>query len=55
MRLVTPLKTERDHVAAVVAVAALEAAQVGEQPGPLRAVGPDGLLLVDEVREERRR
>jgi hypothetical protein len=50
MRLETPAKTE-DNIAAVVAVAALQAAQVGEQARPLDAVGPDGFVVVDEVLE----
>ena len=37
-----------DDVAPVAAVGALQAAQVGEQPGAFLAVGPDGFFVVDE-------
>jgi hypothetical protein len=37
-----------DHVAAVVAVGALQAAEVGEQPRAIAAVGPGRFLVVDE-------
>ena len=37
-----------DHIAPVAAVGALQAAQIGEEPGAFLAVRPDGFLVVDE-------
>ena len=37
-----------DHIAPVVAVGALQAAQIGEQTRALCAIGPNGFFIVDE-------
>ena len=48
MRLIDAVENRGDDVAAVAAVGALQAAQVGEQAGALRAIGADGFVVVDE-------
>ena len=40
-----------DHVAAAIAVLPLQGPEVGEQPRPLLAVRPHGLVVVDELDE----
>ena len=46
--VIDALEYRRDHVPAVIAVRAGEASQVCEQSRPFGAIGPRGLVLVDE-------
>ena len=42
------LEHGRDHVAAIAALASDQAPQIGEEPGPARAIGPDRFFVVHE-------